>query len=131
MHHLQAMKMHFFFFCTFKDANLADKRKTWRKIFLNVQLCGVHGAFFQVSSCVTCHVSHVKCEVSHVMCHMSHVTCHIFYFNFFSGQSSEASRWRVCYQRGLNLLDFSSSIFQTGTGDLPALMNLLIAPGFV
>ena len=44
-------------------------------------------------SCVTCHVSHVTC-------HMSCVTCNYYYFIFF-GQSCEAYRWRVCYQRGL------------------------------
>ena len=68
---------------------------------------------------VTCHVSRVTCHVSHVTCHMSHVTCHflfyiifflIFFFIyffiyflilFFFGQSGEAYRWRVSYQRGL------------------------------
>ena len=54
------------------------------------------------------------CHVSRVTCHMSHVF--LFYFTFFTtkknikikiihsekiGQSGEASRWRVCYQRGL------------------------------
>ena len=47
---------------------------------------------------VTCHVSHVTCHMSRVTCHMSHVTCH---FSFLFGQSGEAYRWRVCYQRGL------------------------------
>jgi hypothetical protein len=32
------------------------------------------------------------------MCHVSHVTCHIY---FFFGQSGEAYRLRVYYQRGL------------------------------
>ena len=43
------------------------------------------------------------CHVSRVTCHMSHVTCHMphSFFFFFSGQSAEACRWRVCYQRGL------------------------------
>ena len=50
-------------------------------------------------SSVTCHVSLVTCHVSCFMCHMSHVTCHM-YFLFFFGQSGEAYRWRVCYQRG-------------------------------
>ena len=36
---------------------------------------------------------HVSC----VTCHKSHVTIIIFVF----GQSGEAYRWRVCYQRGL------------------------------
>ena len=44
-------------------------------------------------SCVTCHVSRVTC-------HVSHVTDHFIYF-FFFGQSGEAYRLRVCYQRGL------------------------------
>ena len=60
----------------------------------------------------TCHVSHVTCHVSHVMCHMSRVTCHVshvtchFFSPFFFGQSGEAYRWRVCYQRGLPRLVF-------------------------
>ena len=48
---------------------------------------------------VTCHISRVTCHVSRVTCHVSHVTF-LFYFLFF-GQSGEAYRWRVCYQRGL------------------------------
>ena len=48
-------------------------------------------------SCVTCHVSCVTCHVSHVTCHMSI----FFIFLFFFGQSGQAYRWRVCYQRGL------------------------------
>ena len=75
-------------------------------------------------SYVMCHVSRVTCHVSHVTCHMSHVTCHlshvkIFVLTFFiiiitrniyilffnplkkNLQSGGASRWRVCYQRGL------------------------------
>ena len=42
------------------------------------------------------------CHISGVMFHVSHV---IFSFSFF-GQSSEASWWRVCYQRGLPRLVF-------------------------
>ena len=47
--------------------------------------------------------------MSGVMCHVSHVTCHIlFYFSFsFFGQNCGASRWRVCYQRGLPRLVFT------------------------
>ena len=44
-------------------------------------------------------ISRVMCHVSRVTCHVSHVTCHIFFFFF--GQSGEAYRSRVCYQRGL------------------------------
>ena len=66
-------------------------------------------------SLVTCHVSHVTCHMSHVTCHMSPVTCHMsdvkkkLHFFFFSNvkiieQSGGASRWRVCYQRGLPCL---------------------------
>ena len=36
-----------------------------------------------------------------VMCHMSRVTSHMFFCFCFFGQSGEAYRWRVCYQRGL------------------------------
>ena len=72
---------------------------------------------------VTCRVSRVTCHVSRVTCHLSHVTCHLspvlFYFKFliyfFSlknkftkniyfkkiRQNGGASRWMVCYQRGL------------------------------
>ena len=35
---------------------------------------------------------------------MSRVTCHNFFWG--GGQSGEASRWRVCYQRGLPCLVF-------------------------
>ena len=54
-------------------------------------------------SCVMCHVSCVMCHVSRVTCHMSHVTRHVsqIKFFFFFGQSVEAQRGRVCYQRGL------------------------------
>ena len=64
-------------------------------------------------SCVTCHVSHVTCHLSTVTCHMSHVKkkllhvliylyIYIYFFNVKKiGQSGGASRWRVCYQRGL------------------------------
>ena len=63
-------------------------------------------------SCVICHVSRVTCHVSPVTCHMSHVKkknyilIYIYIYIFFYlrkkfGQSVGASRWRVCYQRGL------------------------------
>ena len=59
-------------------------------------------------SCVMCHVSRVTCHVSRVTCHVSHVTCHmscvtkkVFFFVEKNGKSGEASRSRVCYQRGL------------------------------
>ena len=54
--------------------------------------------FIHLTPTVICHVSHVTCHISRVMCHVSHVT---FFFFLFSGQFSEAYRWRVCYQRGL------------------------------
>ena len=44
------------------------------------------------------HVLHVTCHMSCVMCHMSHVMCLLV---IFFGQSGEAYRWTVCYQRGL------------------------------
>ena len=62
---------------------------------------------------VKCHdVSRVKCHMSHVTFHMSRVTCHVSAFfssSFFSGQRSEAYRWRVCYQRGLPHLVISTT----------------------
>ena len=48
--------------------------------------------------------SHVTCRMSRVTCHMSHVICLLFLLLF--GQSGEAYRWRVCYQRGLPRLVF-------------------------
>ena len=61
------------------------------------------------------------CHVSHVMCHMSRVTCHnvhviFFFFLLFSGQSGEAYRWRVCYQRGLPRLVLIYSIHSHNMG---------------
>ena len=50
---------------------------------------------------VTCHLSRVTCHVSHVTCHMSHVKKNIYIYFFLNGKSGEASRSRVCYQRGL------------------------------
>ena len=47
-----------------------------------------------------CHMSHVKCLVSRVTCHVSHV----FFSSKEIGQCGGASRWRVCYQRGLSRL---------------------------
>ena len=54
-------------------------------------------------------MSHVACHVSPVTCHMSRVTCHVSHATFFLLlQSCEAYWWRVCYQRGLPRLVFSS-----------------------
>ena len=45
--------------------------------------------------------------MSRVMCHVSGVTCHLSHVTFFGGgQSGEAYRLRVCYQRGLPRLVF-------------------------
>ena len=55
-------------------------------------------------------MSRVMCRMSRVMCHMSHVTCHLFIYLFF-GQTGEAYRWRVCYQRGLPRLVFLDDTF--------------------
>ena len=50
-------------------------------------------------------MSHVMC---HVLYHVSRVTCHVSHVTFFFyGQSGEAYRWRVCYQRGLPRLVLS------------------------
>ena len=63
-----------------------------------------------------CHVSCVMCHVSHVTCHVSPVTCHIFnpttkfYTTKKVGQSGGASRWRVCYQRGLPRLVYERGV---------------------
>ena len=45
------------------------------------------------------HVSHVLCHVSLVSCHMWPVTCHMRQFFFW--QNGWASKWVVCYQRGV------------------------------
>ena len=55
-----------------------------------------------------CHMSHVMCQVSGVRCQVSHVIFFILLFFFL--QSGEASRWRVCYQRGLPRLVFIVSL---------------------
>ena len=49
-------------------------------------------------------VSKVTCRMSHVTCHVSCVMCHVSHFFLGGGQSCEAYRWRVCYQRGLSRL---------------------------
>ena len=48
---------------------------------------------------------HLSC----VICHMSHITCQMSHFLYY-WQSREASRWRVCYQRGLPRLVISMFI---------------------
>ena len=60
-----------------------------------------------------CHMSHVTCHVSPVTCHLSHDFNFCFYLFMFLKYPSEkmeksdgASRWRVCYQRGLPRLVF-------------------------
>ena len=51
------------------------------------------------------HVSCVMCQVSGARCQVSGDRCNFFLFlSFFPGQSCGASRWRVCYQRGLPCL---------------------------
>ena len=52
-------------------------------------------------------MSRVTCPLSPVTCHMSPVTCPK---NI--GQSGGASRWRVCYQRGLTRLVFEDNTIQ-------------------
>ena len=46
-------------------------------------------------------MSRVMCHVSRVTCHMSKKKLHFFFLRKKNGQSGGASRWRVCYQRGL------------------------------
>ena len=53
-------------------------------------------------------MSHVMCHVSHVTRHMSLVTCHVTHVTFFLLQNGGASWCRVCYQRGLPRLVFTS-----------------------
>ena len=70
-------------------------------------------------SCVTCHMSLVRCHLSHVTCQLSHVNIFFFFYIFCVkkkskivhlkkvGKIGEASRWRVCYLRGLPRLVLS------------------------
>ena len=55
----------------------------------------------ECSPSTTCHMSGVRCQVSRVTC------LFFFFFFFFFGQKVGASRWRVCYQRGLPRLVFN------------------------
>ena len=65
-------------------------------------VCAYESLLRECSPPQTCHVSCVMCQVSRVTCHVSHVTCHMSHILFFFfGQSGEAYRWRVCFQRGL------------------------------
>ena len=52
--------------------------------------------------------------MSGVRCQVSHVSCIFLFFSFFLGQSGGASRWWVCYQRGLPRL-----VLMTTTCSLP------------
>ena len=61
-----------------------------------------------------CHMSHVTFHMSHVRCQVSGVTSQVSHVSFFSGQSVGASRWRVCYQRGLPRLVFSLTASKLG-----------------
>ena len=49
----------------------------------------------------TPHVSHVRCHMAGVRCQVSGVTCDFFLLFLLLGQLGGASRWKVCYQRGL------------------------------
>ena len=63
-------------------------------------------------------MSRVTCHVSGVTCHVSGVTC-ILYILFFE-KKGEASRWRVCYQRGLpRLVSICSTLFPSISPQLP------------
>ena len=53
-------------------------------------------------------------------CHVLCVTCHVFLLLFF-GQSGEAYRWRVCYQRGLPRLVSTTLGLQIFSEALPLL----------
>ena len=56
---------------------------------------------------VTCHVSRVTCQVSGVRWQVSFVRWCVLFCLFLILQSGGASRWRVCYQRGLPRLVFT------------------------
>ena len=57
------------------------------------------------------------------MCHMLHVT---FFLFFFFGQSGEAYRWLVCYQRGLPCLVFYLFFFLR-FGNIVCMSNTLVS----
>ena len=57
--------------------------------------------------------------MAHVACHMSHVTCQLKFSitkknKLKIGQRGGASRWRVCYQRGLPRLVIYTAAKQRG-----------------
>ena len=65
---------------------------------------------------VMCQLPHVTCHMSPVKCHMSHVKKKLHFFVCFFlhkkiGQSGGASRWRVCYQRGLPHLALVDTLY--------------------
>ena len=80
---------------------------------------------------VTCQVSPVTCHMSHITCHTSCITCHVphvtyIYIYFFSGQNCEASRWMVCYQKGLPCLVFNLQLMVILRLSTPFLIHYLI-----
>ena len=84
------------------------------------------------SSPPTCHMSCLTCHMSFITYHMSHVTgniSHVLFFCFcFVLQSCEASRWRVCYQRGYHVyfwfvLGFIESSFYINSSNSPDFFN--------
>ena len=68
------------------------------------------------------YLSHVRCPLSRVRCHLSRVR------RVFFGQSGGASRWRVCYQRGLPRLVLYILIFLPHCDAPPFLLLLLFSP---
>ena len=77
--------------CTFLKTIIAH-------FFYNKSALRLLANFKLLSHVKLINMSRVTCQVSRVTCHVSHV---IFLFYFLGGQSGEAYRWRVCYQRGL------------------------------
>ena len=85
--------------------------------------------------------------MSRVTCHVSPVTCHMSHVNFFFyikktqkkipsekiGQSGGASRWRVCYQRGLPRLVFlgiGAMMQKLGNVECSPLYSIFLHEGF-
>ena len=71
--------------------------------------------------CVTCHMSCVMCHMTCVTFHMSHVICNI-------KKKCWASRWRVCYQRGLARLVYYDIREATTKFNRPSYSRLVSSP---
>ena len=74
------------------------------------------------------------CHMSCVTCHVSRVTCQNFFLHFLyvkeNGLSGGASRWRVCYQRGLPRLVYIVSSLSDHLDQASNLKFVKLVPPF-